>query len=62
MELNILEKVTKYRKEKKYPEAKFPLVITYPDGNKGKIPMEDPPQVNISQQLKTLIQTSQQLK
>ena len=60
MELNILEKVTKYRKEKKYPEAKFPLVITYLDGNKDKIPMVDLPQVTIAQQLKSIMQTSQQ--
>ena len=62
MELKILEKVRKYRAEKEAQEAKFPPVITDPYGNKGKIPMEDPPQVKIAQQLKTLMQTSQQSK
>ena len=59
MELDILEKVIKYREEKEAQEAKVPLVITYQDGNKGKSPMEDPPQVKVAQQLKALMQTSQ---
>ena len=43
MEIEILEKVRKYREDKEAQEAKVPPVITYPDGNKGKISMEDPP-------------------
>ena len=43
MELEILEKVRKYREEKESQGEKFPPVITYLDGNKGKIPMEDHP-------------------
>ena len=58
MEFHILEKIRKDREEKKSHEAIFPPLITYPDGNKGKIPMEYPPHVNISQQLKAMMQTS----
>ena len=43
MELDILEKERKDKEEKEAQEAKVPSVITYPDGNKGKIPMEYPP-------------------
>ena len=49
MEIDILEKVIKYREEKEEKEAKVPPVITYPYGNKGKIPMEDLPQVIVAQ-------------
>ena len=49
MELHILEKIRKDREEKEDHEAIFPPLITYLDGNKGKIPMEDPPHVNITQ-------------
>ena len=62
MELSILEKVRKDREGKEAHEAKGPLEITYPDGGKGKIPMEDIPQVTVAQQLKAILQTSQQLK
>ena len=62
MELDILEKVRKYREEKESQEAKVPPVITYPYGNMGKRPMEDPPHVIITQQLKTMMQTSQESK
>ena len=57
MELDILEKERKDKEEKEAQEAKVPSVITYPDGNKGKIPMEYPPRVNIAQQLKSMMQT-----
>ena len=43
MELNLLEKVRKDMEEKEAQETKVPLVVTYPDGRKGKIPMEDLP-------------------
>ena len=43
MELEILEKVRKDREEKEAQEEKVPPIITYLYGNKGKIPMEDPP-------------------
>ena len=40
MELNLLEKVRKDMEEKEAQETKVSSVVTYPDGNKGKIPME----------------------
>ena len=43
MELDILEKVRKHIEQKEAQEAKVPLVITYPVGDKGKIPTEDLP-------------------
>ena len=62
MELDIPKKIRKDSEEKEAHEENVPAVITYLDGNKGKIPMEDPPQVNSYRQLKTLMQTSQQSK
>ena len=43
IELDILEKVRKERAKKESQEARDPPVITYSNGKKGKIPMEDPP-------------------
>ena len=40
MELEIIEKVRKDREEKEAQEEKVTSIITYPDGNKCKIPME----------------------
>ena len=41
MELDLLEKVRKDREEKEAQETKVPSVVTYPDGDKGKILIED---------------------
>ena len=62
MELDLLEKVRKGREEKEAQATKVPSVVTYPDGNKGKSPMEDLSQVNVAQQLKSMMHTSQQSK
>ena len=35
--------------EKEAQETKVPSVVTYPYGNKGKIPMEDLPKVIVAQ-------------
>ena len=48
MELNLLEKVRKDMEEKEAQETKVPSVVTYPDGNKGKIPMEYIPHLTVS--------------
>ena len=62
MELDLLEKVKKEREENEAQQTKVLLVVTYTDENKGKDPMEDLPRVTVSQQLKTLMHTSQQSK
>ena len=43
MGLGLLEKVRNEMEDKEVQETKFPSMVTYPYGNKGKIPMEDPP-------------------
>ena len=43
MELEILDKVRKDKEEKEAQESRVPPMITYPDGKRGKNPMQDPP-------------------
>ena len=62
MEMDLLEKVRKGREEQEAQETKVLLVVTDTEGNKGKDPMQDLPEVTISQQLKVLMHTSQQSK
>ena len=59
MELDLLEKARKDRDKQEAQATKVLLVVTDTEGNKGKAPMQDLPEVTISQQLKVLMHTSQ---
>ena len=62
MELDILEKMRKYKEEKEAQAAKDSLVTPSSAMDKGKGPMEEIPQVPVAQQVKSLIHTAQHLK
>ena len=69
MEIDIQEKVMKYREEKEaQATTKEALAVkntsmeTSSDTNKGKGPMEEIPQASIEQQVKYYLHTSEQIK
>ena len=49
MELDLLEKVRKDREEQEAQSTKVLLVVSDTKGNKGKYPMQDLPEVMVSQ-------------
>ena len=62
MELDILEKMRKYKEEKEAQAAKYYSLTPSLAMDKGKGPMEDVLQASVAQQVKVLIHTSQQFK
>ena len=62
MKLDLLEKIIKDREEKESQVTKVPSVVTYPNDNKGKFPMQYLSQVTATEQLKSMMHTSQHSK
>ena len=57
MQMDLLEKMRKDRKENESHTTKFPSVATHPEGDKGKGLMGYLPEATVAQQLKSLMHT-----
>ena len=62
MELDIQEKMVKYRDAKQAQAAKNTSIATSSAIDKGKSPMEEIPQASVDQQVEAYLHTSEQIK